>query len=113
MGKLVATAKRVLIGIPFRSDRLSQTLLPKRVALSVFASDPMSSVAYVPEQILLVLSVAGLSAYAISPWIGAVIALVVVASYWQNVRAYPSGGGDFEVASVNHGRRWGCWSLVR
>lgn len=116
MGKLVAAAKRVLIGIPFRSDRLSQTLLPKRVALPVFASDPMSNVAYAPEQILLVLSVAGLSAYAISPWIGAVIALVmlvVVASYRQNVRAYPSGGGDFEVASVNHGRRWGCWSLVR
>ncbi|GAA0545094.1 amino acid/polyamine/organocation transporter (APC superfamily) [Saccharopolyspora erythraea NRRL 2338] len=110
VSKLAIAAKRLIVGRPFRSDRLAHTLLPKRIALPVFASDPMSSVAYAPEEILLVLSVAGISAYAFSPWIGIVVAVVmitVVASYRQNVRAYPSGGGDYEVATVNHGRRWG------
>nr|WP_246331311.1 APC family permease [Saccharopolyspora hordei] len=100
----------MIVGRPFRSDRIAHTLLPKRIALPVFSSDAMSSVAYAPEEILLVLSAAGLSAYAMSPWIGLLVAVVmiaVVASYRQNVRAYTSGGGDYEVAGVNHGRRWG------
>jgi amino acid transporter len=98
--------RRLLIGQPFRSDRLSHTLLPKRVALPVFASDAMSSVAYAPEEIFLVLSIAGLSAYMLAPWVGvavAVVLLVVVASYRQNVHAYPSGGGDYEVVTTNLG----------
>ncbi|MEV6230559.1 APC family permease [Saccharopolyspora shandongensis] len=110
MSKLATAAKRLIVGRPFRSDRLSHTLLPKRIALPIFSSDAMSSVAYAPEEILLVLSAAGVSAFAVSPWIGLVVALVmitVVASYRQNVRAYPSGGGDYEVATVNHGRRFG------
>ncbi|QGK69495.1 amino acid permease [Allosaccharopolyspora coralli] len=110
MSKLATATKRLLVGRPFRSDRLAQTLLPKRIALPVFASDPMSSVAYAPEQILLALSMAGVSAYALNPWVGLVVALVmvtVIASYRQNVQAYPSGGGDYEVTTVNHGRRWG------
>jgi amino acid transporter len=108
--KLATAAKRLLVGRPFRSDRLAHTLLPKRIALPVFASDAMSSVAYAPEEILLTLSVAGVSAYAFSPWIGLMVVIVmltVVASYRQNVHAYPSGGGDYEVATVNHGQRWG------
>lgn len=110
VSKLATAAKRLIVGRPFRSDRLAHTLLPKRIALPVFSSDAMSSVAYAPEEILLVLSVAGVSAFAVSPWIGILVALVmvtVVASYRQNVRAYTSGGGDYEVASVNHGPRWG------
>ncbi|MGH3822654.1 MAG: APC family permease [Pseudonocardiaceae bacterium] len=110
MSKLATAVKRVLVGRPFRSERLSHTLLPKRTALPVFASDPMSSVAYAPEEIFLVLSVAGLSAYAFAPWLGlavAVVMIAVIASYRQNVHAYPSGGGDYEVATVNHGRNWG------
>jgi amino acid transporter len=81
-------------------------LLPKRIALPVFASDAMSSVAYAPEEILLVLSVAGLAAYSMAPLIGLAVAgvmLVVVASYRQNVHAYPSGGGDYEVVTTNLG----------
>ncbi|WP_026424706.1 APC family permease [Actinokineospora inagensis] len=107
MSKFSTAAKRLVVGRPFRSDRLAHTLLPKRIALPVFASDAMSSVAYAPEEIFLVLSVAGFSAYAIAPWIGVVVVLVmltVVASYRQNVRAYPSGGGDYEVATVNLGK---------
>ncbi|MEU6645446.1 APC family permease [Saccharomonospora sp. NPDC046836] len=110
MSKFATATKRLVLGRPFRSDRLAHTLLPKRIALPVFASDPMSSVAYAPEEILLVLSIAGASAYVYSPWIGLVVALVmvaVVASYRQNVRVYTSGGGDYEVATVNHGPRWG------
>ncbi|WP_024332597.1 APC family permease [Gordonia hirsuta] len=103
-------AKRLLLGRPFRSDRLGSQLLPKRIALPVFASDAMSSVAYAPQEIFLVLSVAGISAYALAPWVGlavAVVMVVVVASYRQNVHAYPSGGGDYEVATVNLGRNAG------
>lgn len=110
VSKLATAAKRLIVGRPFRSDRLSQTLLPKRIALPVFASDAMSSVSYAPEEILLTLSVAGVAGYSSSIWIGLVVALVmlaVVASYRQNVYAYPSGGGDYEVASENHGSRWG------
>ncbi|MGI9064102.1 MAG: APC family permease [Pseudonocardiaceae bacterium] len=110
MSKLATAAKRILVGRAVRSDRLSGTLLPKRVALPVFASDAMSSVAYAPEEIFLVLSLAGLSAYALTPWVGlavVVVMLAVVASYRQNVRAYPSGGGDYEVVTTNLGRRTG------
>jgi amino acid transporter len=85
-------------------------LLPKRIALPVFASDAMSSVAYAPEEIFLTLSVAGVASYALSPWIGlavVIVLLTVVTSYRQNVRAYPSGGGDYEVATVNLGRHAG------
>src|SRR5262245_12311737 len=70
----------------------------------------MSSVAYAPEEILLTLSVAGVGAYFYSPWIAVIVAVLmiaVVASYRQNVHAYPSGGGDYEVATVNHGPKWG------
>lgn len=110
MARPSSVVKRLLLGQPFRSDRVTQAPLPKRVALPVFASDPLSSVAYAPEQIFLTLSVAGAGAYVFSGWIGLIIALVliaVVASYRQNVRAYPSGGGDYEVASVNHGSKVG------
>ncbi|MGV1086776.1 MAG: APC family permease [Mycobacterium sp.] len=106
VSKLSSGLRRVLIGEPFRSDKLAHTLLPKRIALPVFASDAMSSVAYAPEEIFLVLSVAGLSAYVMAPWIGVAVALVmlvVVASYRQNVHAYPSGGGDYEVVTTNLG----------
>ena len=98
MSKLSTAARRLVLGQPFRSDKLGHTLLPKRIALPVFASDAMSSVAYAPEEIFLVLSVAGLTAYSMTPWIGLAVAfvmLVVVASYRQNVHAYPSGGGDY------------------
>ena len=52
-----------------RSDRLGDTLLPKRLALPVFCSDPLSSVAYATEQILLVLGLGGLSLLYLTPWI--------------------------------------------
>ena len=110
MSKLATAVKRILVGRPFRSDRLTHTLLPKRIALPVFASDALSSVAYAPEEIFLTLSVAGVAFYALSPWIGlavVIVLLTVVTSYRQDVHAYPSGGGDYEVATVNLGRQAG------
>ncbi|MEV3991385.1 APC family permease [Streptomyces sp. NPDC049837] len=110
MSKLTDVPKRILIGRALRSDRLGETLLPKRIALPVFASDPLSSVAYAPGEVLLVLSIAGVSAYQFSPWIAAAVVVLmftVVASYRQNVHAYPSGGGDYEVANTNLGPKAG------
>jgi amino acid transporter len=102
--------KRLLLGRALRSAQEHEQLLPKRIALPVFASDALSSVAYAPQEILIALGVAGLAAYRFTPWVAAavvVILLVVVASYRQNVRAYTSGGGDFEVATENLGGNWG------
>src|SRR5689334_18310039 len=106
VSKLSTAARRLVLGRPFRSDKLAHTLLPKRIALPVFASDALSSVAYAPEEIFLVLSVAGLTSYSVAPWIGLAVAgvmLIVIASYRQNVHAYPSGGGDYEVVTTNLG----------
>ena len=80
MPKLTELPKRILIGRALRSDRLGETLLPKRLALPVFASDPLSSVAYAPGEVLLVLSVAGAATYRFSPWIA--VAVVVLLMAW-------------------------------
>ena len=110
MSDISGAIKRLLVGRPVRSDRLGNTLLPKRIALPVFASDALSSVGYAPDEILLTLSIAGLSASLLSPWVGLAVVVVlvtVVASYRQNVHAYPSGGGDYEVATTNLGPQAG------
>ncbi|WP_246577678.1 APC family permease, partial [Actinospica durhamensis] len=102
--------KRVLVGRPVRSEMLGEATLPKKIALPVFASDALSSVAYATEEILLVLSAGGLAMFHYTWYIAAAVALlmlVVVASYRQNVHAYPSGGGDYEVATTNLGPRAG------
>ncbi|MGI9085264.1 MAG: APC family permease [Aeromicrobium sp.] len=107
---IVDFGKRALVGRKLRSTQLGETLLPKRVALPVFASDALSSVAYAPDEIFLTLSLGGLTAYQFNWQIGIAVGLVlltVVASYRQNVHAYPSGGGDYEVATVNLGRNAG------
>ena len=90
-------SKRLIVGRALRSEQLGETLLPKRLALPVFASDALSSNAYATQEILLVLSLGGAAFYSYAPWVAAavvVIFFVVVASYRQNVHAYPSGGGD-------------------
>jgi amino acid transporter len=104
------TVKRLLVGRPMHNERLGHTLLPKRIALPVFASDALSSVAYATQEILLVLAAGGLAYLAYTPWIALAVGLlmlVVVASYRQNVHAYPSGGGDYEVTTTNFGARVG------
>lgn len=103
--------KRVLVGKPFASDRLRQRSLPRWLAMPVFSANAFSSVAYAPDEILLTLALAGVAAVAVSPWVGLaviVVLLVVIASYRQGVRAYPTGGGDYEIAKRNLGPRAGA-----
>src|ERR671926_377348 len=102
----LASLTRTLVGPPLTSDRLGETLLPKWLALPVFCSDPLSSVAYATEQIVLVLGLGGLGMLYLTPWLGlAVVALlvIVVASYRQTCRAYPNGGGAYVVSKENLG----------
>jgi amino acid transporter len=99
--------KRLVLGRPVRSDRAGESLLPKHLALPIFASDPLSSVAYATQEILLILTLAGAAFLFLAPWLAAAVVLllaVVVLSYRQVVHAYPSGGGDYEVAMKNHGQ---------
>jgi len=101
------TFKRLLLGRALRSDKLGDTLLPKRIALPVFASSNLSSNAYATQEILLVLALGGMALLTSASWIALLVVfimLLVIASYRQNVRAYPSGGGDYEVVSKNLGR---------
>ena len=110
MSSFVESAKRVLIGRPIRSKAAARQLLPKRLALPIYASDALSSVAYAPDEILLTLALAGSLALIKSVWVGVVVACVlavVVLSYRQTVHAYPSGGGDYEVVTTNLGPSWG------
>jgi amino acid transporter len=110
VSKATDVSKRLLVGRALRSDRLGETLLPKRLALPVYASDPLSSVSYATQEILLFLSLGGLAYVAFTPWIAAavlVLLCVVVASYRQLVHAYPTGGGDYQVARENLGERAG------
>src|SRR5947208_9912150 len=99
-------AKRVLVGRPLRSTQLPETLLPKWLALPVFASDPLSSVAYATEEIVLVLAAGGAAYLTYSKWVAAAIAallVIVVLSYRKTCYAYPNGGGAFAVSMDNFG----------
>lgn len=99
-------AKRWLLGDPLTTEKLDDQLLPKKMALPIFASDALSSVAYAPQELLIILLIGGLAFLSFAPWVAAavvVLLLVVVISYRQLIKAYPSGGGDYEVASKNLG----------
>src|SRR3982750_4218840 len=106
MGSSVRNMARAVVGRPLRSDRLEETLLPKKLALPVFCSDPLSSVAYATEQIVLVLGLGGLALLHVTAWVAAVVVLllvIVVASYRQTCHAYPNGGGAYAVSRENLG----------
>ncbi|MFZ0325334.1 MAG: APC family permease [Actinomycetes bacterium] len=98
--------RRVLVGKALSNDQMGETLLSKTLALPVFCSDPISSVAYATEEILLVLGLAGTALLTLTwPVALAVSALlvIVVASYRQTVHAYPNGGGAYAVSRENLG----------
>ena len=102
----LALVKRRLLGAPMPLAQLRHERLSKTVALAVFASDPLSSVAYATEEILLVLMLAGSAAlsYSLPVALGiAALLAVVVISYRQTVTAYPQGGGAYLVAKDNLG----------
>lgn len=101
-----SSLKQRVFGRPFASDEEQHQLLPKRLALPVFASDPLSSVAYATEEAMLVLALAGATAFRLLTPLSLAIAtllLVVVVSYRQTIKAYPDGGGAFIVANDNLG----------
>jgi amino acid transporter len=107
MTALLHLPKRLLVGQPLQSSRMGETLLPKRLALPVFCSDPLSSNAYATEEILLVLSLGGVGLLHFTPWVAAGVVfllVVVVASYRQTCHAYPGGGGAYAVSRANLGR---------
>ncbi|MFI7482692.1 APC family permease [Kocuria sp. M1R5S2] len=110
MQSIPRALRRALVGRPIHNERFNDAVLPKRTALPVFSSDALSSVAYAPDEIILTLALAGTTAVVVSPWVGLavlVVLVVVIAAYRQNVRAYPSGGGDYEIVSRNLGRTAG------
>ncbi len=102
--------KRWFLGTPLETERFQEERLRVPIALAVFSSDALSSVAYATEEILLVLSIAGMAALDYSMPISAVIALllfIVIVSYRQTIHAYPEGGGSYIVARENLGTLWG------
>lgn len=104
--------KRLFVGRALSNERLGETMLPKRIALPIFASDALSSNAYATQEILLVLALGGFSLYQYGAWVALAVALVyftVIASYRQTVHAYPGGGGDYEVVAENLGPSWGVF----
>lgn len=109
--------RRLLFGHPVATEHQEHTKLPKILALPTFSSDAISSVAYATQQILLALGGAGLwvmeqrvtyARLTMGVTLAIVVLLaVVVASYWQTIFAYPSGGGSYIVSKENLGVGWG------
>ena len=105
-GGFIDGVKRLVVGRALASHKADHQLLPKFLALPVFSSDPLSSVAYATEEMMLVLVLAGAGALAFKIPLGIAVALlltIVVTSYRQTVRAYPLGGGSYIVARENLG----------
>ena len=103
---MIAELKRLFVGQPLATDQLAHERLSKRIALAVFASDALSSVAYATEAILIALFVAGEIALGLATPIavGITLLLITVAfSYRQTIMAYPQGGGAYIVARENLG----------
>ena len=106
MSKAATALKRLVVGRPMSSGELGHTLLPKSIALPVFASDALSSMAYATQEILLVLALVGTAALSLAVPITVAVAVllgIVIVSYRQIVRAYPGGGGAYVVAYENLG----------
>jgi amino acid transporter len=102
----LALVKRLLVGRPMPLAQARHERLGKAAALAVFASDPLSSVAYATEEILIVLVLAGSLAlsYSLPIAVGiATLLAIVVISYRQTVQAYPQGGGAYLVSKDNLG----------
>lgn len=109
--KETTLTKRLIIGKKLSTKRLEGQLLPKSVALPIFSSDPLSSVAYGPQELLMILTlgaVGGVSTLVYTPVIASMVVIllsIIVLSYRKVIKAYPSGGGDYEVARTNIGER--------
>ncbi|MGX2961086.1 APC family permease [Peribacillus sp. JNUCC 23] len=103
---MVASVKRFLIGRPLKSTELGEQKLNKTKALAILSSDALSSVAYGPEQILIVLVTVSATAfwYSIPIALGILILLTaLILSYRQIIFSYPHGGGAYIVSKENLG----------
>jgi amino acid transporter len=104
--RLIAAARRLVFGRPLASDEELEERLPKVKALATFSSDNLSSVAYASELIMFTLFAAGSAAFWLVMPISLLIVtvfVIIVISYRQTIRAYPSGGGSYIVAKENLG----------
>ena len=103
--------KRLFLGKKLSTKKLEGELLPKTIALPIFSSDPLSSVAYGPQELLMILTlgaVGGVSTLTFTPIIASVVVMlltIIILSYRKVIKAYPSGGGDYEVAMTNLGEK--------
>jgi len=105
--RAIASAKGLVLGQPLATAQAIHERLTKVKALAVLGSDPLSSSAYATEEALIILALAGAGALIYSLPIALVVALlmaIVVVSYQQTQKAYPSGGGAYIVAHENLGR---------
>lgn len=103
---MISSIKRLLIGRPLKSNELGEQKLNKTKALAILSSDALLSVAYGPEQILIVLVTVGAAAfwYSIPIAVGVIILLTaLILSYRQIIFAYPHGGGAYVVSKSNLG----------
>jgi amino acid transporter len=104
--RLVASVRRLLFGRPLATDEELEERLPKVKALATFSSDNLSTVAYASELIMFTLVAAGSTAFWLVMPISFLIVtifVIIVISYRQTIRAYPSGGGSYIVAKENLG----------
>jgi len=100
------TLKRFVVGRPIENARASEQLMPKWMALPILCSDPLSSVAYATDEIILVLGLGGVAWITRTPFVAAAVAvliIIIVMSYRQTCYAYPSGGGAYAVSRANLG----------
>ena len=100
---MIAEFKRLLVGNPIETAAQHDQRLSKRIALAVFSSDALSSVAYASEAILFVLVIAGVQALPlVIPISVAIVVLLLIVgfSYRQTIHAYPNGGGAYIVAKL-------------
>ena len=98
-----------LIGKPLPTADAPQEAIGKLIGLAVFASDALSSTAYATQELLVILVLAGVSAFHYSiPVSFAIVALltILIVSYEQVIHAYPNGGGAYVVARENIGEKW-------
>ena len=103
---MMAELKRLVVGMPLETAAQHHQRLSKRIALAVFSSDALSSVAYASEAILFVLVLAGPAALPlVIPISVAIVVLLLIVgfSYRQTIHAYPNGGGAYIVAHENLG----------
>lgn len=100
------TLKKLILGRPLENSEIAHQRISKKVALAVFSSDALSSVAYATEEILLVLAPAGLIAVQLSLPVASLIGIlliILISSYSETIHAYPSGGGAYIVSKDNLG----------